>query len=455
MPVSRKAIKMSNDIKKVVKQTKTKGEKMLKELNEKRAEASKAVVQLRDKISAEKRAFTAEEKTNFDKALGDYDSLTAQIDVIKRADDVAKEMEARKVIKAEIVGSSPANDVSEKDKELAFRGWIRFQEKGMIKDEERQAMEKIKFHASAKELEVTLHQRAPRNEKELRAMSIGTASAGGYTVPEGFATQLEEALLFYSSMRNVAEVIRTASGNDMPFPTVNDTGNAGVLVAEAGAVLTNADPVFSEVIFKAYKYTSKIIQISSELLEDSAFDLAGYLGRAIGERLGRVQNTACTTGTGSSQPNGIVTAATSTATAAAATLTADDIISLAYKVDASYAQGAAFMMSRALLGIIRKFKDSNDQYLWQPSLIAGEPEMILGYPVFQNSAMATAVATGNVVAIFGQLNKYKIREVNAIRMKRLVELYAGTDQEGFGGFMRFDGNLLDAGTHPVYKLTVA
>jgi HK97 family phage major capsid protein len=428
---------------------------MLKGLNEKRAEAAKSMVQLRDLISAEKRAFTAEEKTNFDKASADYDSLTAQIDAIKRADDVAKEMEARKEIKAVIVGSAPANAISEKDKELAFRGWIRYQAKGTIRDEERQAIEKIKFNASTKEIAVSLFKRSARSIKELRALSVGTLTAGGYTVPEGFVNALEEALLTYGSMRTVAEIIRTSSGNDLPWPTENDTSNEGVIVSEGGAVTGGADPVFSSVLLKAYKMTSKIIVVSDELLNDSAFDIAEYLGRKVGERIARGQDHKCTTGTGVAEPTGIVTAATSWTTAAVATLVPDDIIKLRYKVKSAYRKGSVFLMSGAILGIVRMFKDNDDQYLWQPSLVEDQPERLLGYPVIENDYMSDTVATGNVVAVFGQLKKYKMREVNAIRMKRLVELYAGNDQEGFVGFQYIDGNLLDAGTHPVYKLTVS
>jgi len=426
----------------------------MKELLEKRGLAAKVMTDLRDVIKEENRGFTPEEREKFDAAEQDYDSLGEQIDAIKRADDVERDLKLLPG-REDVERRDHEAGISPEDRDKAFKGWIRMQTIGDILPEERAAIEKCELNANAKELQVRMAGVAPKNLVEARALNVGTGSAGGYTVPDEMVRSLEIALLKYGTMRQVADVMRTASGNPMPWPTVNDTSNEGALVAEAGAIATNADPTFSEVVFNAYKYTSKIIQVSSELLEDSAFNMAQFLGSAIGERLGRAQNTACTTGTGTAQPNGIVTAATSQNTAGVGAFVADDLIDLIYALDGAYEGGASLMMNKLILKAVRKFKDSNNQYIWQPSYVAGEPEMVLGYPVFKNTKMASAVTTGNVIAVFGDLSKYKIREVGTIRLKRLVELYAGNDQEGFGGFLRFDGDLLDAGTNPVLSLTVA
>jgi HK97 family phage major capsid protein len=425
----------------------------LKELLEKRNEAAQGMVSLRDKIQEEGRAFTAEEKENFDKASADYDSLDEQVEAIKRADDVQAKMD-KMPGRDEVKEKEEKAGISEDDKRLAFNGWVRSHLQGEIREEEQDAIAKCKLNPNVKQIDSRMLATAPKTLAEARALSVGTPGSGGYTVPEGFVYNLEIALLKYGTMRKVAELMRTASGNAMPWPTVNDTTNEGVLVAEAGAIASDADPTFSEVVFNAYKYTSKFIKVSSELLEDSAFDMAAFLGRAIGERLGRAQNTACTTGDGSSKPNGIVTAATSQDTAGSGAFIADDLIDLVYSLDEAYDENAALMMNKAILKVVRKFKDSQGQYIWQPSYQAGEPETILGYAVHKNTKMASTVASGNKVAIFGDLSKYKIREVNSIRLKRLVELYAENDQEGFGGFLRFDGDLLDAGTNPVLALNV-
>ncbi len=425
----------------------------IKALLEKRNEAAQGMVELRDKIKEESRAFSAEEKENFDKASNDYDSLTEQIEAIQRADKVEKDMEALPGREDREEQEDKAG-ITKEDKDLAFRGWVRSHVQGEVKEEERAAMDKCQMNETKKQLDVRMNPIAPATMAEARALSVGTPSAGGYTVPEGFVYNLEIALLQYGTMRQVAEIMRTASGNPLPWPTANDTNNEGVLVAEAGAIASDVDPAFSEVVFNAYKYTSKFIKVSSELLEDSAFDMPAFLGRAIGERLGRAQNTACTTGDGSSKPNGIVTAATGQDTAGSGAFVSDDLIDLVYALDGAYEMGAALMMNKLILKAVRKFKDQNDQYLWQPAYAAGEPETVLGYPVFKNTKMDSAVSAGNDIAVFGQLNKYKIREVGSVRLKRLVELYAENDQEGFGGFLRFDGDLLNAGTNPVLKLTV-
>jgi len=423
----------------------------MKELLEKRNEASQGMIVLRDKIKDDKRAFTAEERTNFDKASADYDALTEKIDAVKRANDVEANMDA---IRPDIEKADHKAGITSDDKDVAFRGWVRNQALGVVNDNEKLAMEKCNINAFQKELILPMARVAPTTLAEARALQKGTDSEGGYTVPEGFSNKLEIALLKYGVMRQVADIMRTATGIQIPWPTVNDTGNEGVLVAEEGSIATDTDPVFAEVVFNAYKYSSKIIKISSELLEDSAFDMAGYLGSAIGERLGRALNTACTTGDGSSKPNGIVTASTSQDTAGSGAFIADDLIDLQFALEDSYDEDASFMMNKLVLKAVRKFKDTDNHYLWEPSYRAGDPETILGKPVVRNTKMASTITAGDKIALYGDFKKYKIREVNGIRMKRLVELYAGNDQEGFGGFMRFDGDLLDAGTVPVRLLTV-
>ena len=425
----------------------------MKELLEKRGLAAKTMTDLRDVIKNESRGFTPEEREKFEQAEKDYDSFGERIEAIKRADDVEKDLRSLPG-REDMEKRDHEAGISPEDRGLAFKGWLRMQTVGDIRADERAAIEKCQLNANAKELSVRMADVAPGNMVEARALSVGTDSAGGYTVPEIMVKNLEIALLKYGTMRQVSDIIRTATGAEMTWPTVNDTSNEGALVAEAGSVATDADPTFSEVVFNAYKYTSKIIKVSSELLEDSAFNMAAFLGTAIGERLGRALNTACTTGTGSSQPNGITVAATAQDTASSGAFVADDLIDLVYNLDEAYEEGAAIMMNKAILKAVRKFKDSNNQYIWQPSYVAGEPEMVLGYPVFKNTKMASSVTAGNKIVLFGDFKKYKIREVNTIRLKRLVELYAGNDQEGFGGFLRFDGDLLDAGTHPVLALNV-
>ena len=298
-----------------------------------------------------------------------------------------------------------------------------------------------------------------RNTSDLRAHREGRAgmsttdNVGGYTIPTGFVNNFEIALLAFGGPRQVADVIRTDSGNDLPWPTANDTGNTGVLLAEETTIGTTVNPTVSIKTFYAYKMSSKLIQISPELLQDSAFDMAAEIGRMLGERIGRCECTYYTTGTGSSQPSGCVTGATAGNTTASATaITADEIIDLIHTIDASYRQGAAFMMHDTVLSYIRKLKDGNGVYLWQPGMTFGKPDMIFGYPVYINTAMSSTITATDKTMMFGQWSKFKIRDVAQIRLRRLVERYADTDQEGFVAFHRTDSGLLDAGTHPLKYL---
>jgi HK97 family phage major capsid protein len=334
------------------------------------------------------------------------------------------------------------------------QGWCRAQLGLDIDDRHRRAAKSAGVKLNRKELELGL----ARNHRQVKsnwrnAMSL-TAAAGGYTVPEGFMSSLERAMLMYGPMLDVSDVIRTETGNSMPWPTANDTGNTGELLAEGTSIGSSVDPTIGVKTLGAYKFSSKLVLISAELLMDSAFQLATVLGEMLGERLGRVQNTYFTTGTGSSQPAGIVTGSTNGKTTASATaITLDEMLDLIYSVDRAYRAQSSFMAHDNIWLALRKLKDTTNQYLWQPSVQAGQPDRFSNYPVMSNNDMASTIATTNKTVLFGQMSKYKVRQVAQLRLRRLVERYADTDQEGFVAFQRADGVLLDAGVAPVKRIT--
>lgn len=287
-------------------------------------------------------------------------------------------------------------------------------------------------------------------------LSTGTGTGeAGVVIPEGFVARLEQAMLAFGGMLQTSEIMVTDSGNDMPWPTADDTFNKGAILSEASSIGSSVDPSFGAVILQAFKYSSKLVQVSAEILEDFAFDLPSILGSMLGERLGRILNEHFTTGTGSSQPRGIAVAATTGVTAASATaITSDEVIDLFHAVDPAYRPNAEFMMADSTVALVRKLKDSDNQYLWQPGLQAGIPDRLLGRVVNVNQDMPSA-ATGNKAILFGDLRKYKVRLAGQTRSRRLVERYADTDQEGFVSFIRADGDLVDAGTNPVQALEMA
>jgi len=193
-------------------------------------------------------------------------------------------------------------------------------------------------------------------------------------------------------------------------------------------------------------------------LQDSAFNLPQFLGSVLGERLGRGTAAAYATGTGTAQPNGLVTAATLGVTAASATAIADtELIDLVHSVDIAYRNqpGAGWVMNDAIVKAIRKLKDSDNQFIWQPGLTVAEPDRLLGFPIQVDQQMSSALTAGQKVALFGALRKYVIRDVLGVTLTRLVERYAEFHQQAFVAIMRTDADLLDAGTNPVKYLLLA
>ena len=435
----------------------------IRELREERAALAAEIKRLAGLADSED--WTPEHEENWDKVNRDYDDLSARIAKHERAEEVQTAMAARTQPRnlIDTPGFSGVSDNGEgptqEDRAHAFRAWCRAQYGIQPTDEQSNSCQKLRFNPFTRELDVPLFktgelETAKREYQEKRALSV-TTTAGGHTIPEGFVNELERALLAFGGVRQVASVIRTDSGNDLPWPSVNDTGNAGVLLAINTQVATDTDPAFGQVVFKAYKYSSKCVLVPTELLEDSAFDMASLLGSLLGERLGRISNTQQTTGSGSSQPNGVVTASSEGKEAASASaITFDEVLDLIHSVDRAYRDQSSFMFHDSTLKAIRKLKDGEGQYLWQPSLQVGAPPQILGYPFVVNNDMAE-IGTGNKTILFGDMSKYKIREVRGVRMLRLVERYKDFDQDGFLAFLRMDANLVDAGTNPIKHLVQA
>jgi HK97 family phage major capsid protein len=297
--------------------------------------------------------------------------------------------------------------------------------------------------------------RMANNITEKRAaLGVGSGAIGGYTVKDEMMKSLEVSLLAYGGMRQAATVIRTETGADLPWPTVNDTANKGRRISENSG-LTNTDVAFNQIVFNAFKYTSDYVLVAWEFLQDSTINAASVLGDLLGIRIARILNDELTTGTGSGQPNGIVTAAGSGVTSVADPPTYDNIIDLVHSVDPAYReQGAKFMLSDATLKTIKKIKvlqysgDTTGVPLWQPSLTAGQPNRIHDYEYVINQSMASPGSSAKKM-LFGALQKYMIRDVRDVTLVRLDERFAELGQVAFLAFSRHDGDLLDSGTDPV------
>lgn len=318
---------------------------------------------------------------------------------------------------------------------------------------------------------------------ELRAMGTGGEGAypgasAGFFAPVGFVRQIESAMKYFGPMLagdgtgrdGLPTIMDTDTGAPLPWPTDNDTAVTGERIGENQPVNT-ADVSVGMINFGAYKYSSKLVKVSLELLQDSAFDLESWLAMKFGERTGRIVNTECTVGTGSGDdmPQGIVTAAALAGTAVgsagndgsggANTIGSDDLVTLEHSVDPAYRRGAGYMLHDTTIAAFKKIKDQNGRPIWQPGLAAGAPDTINGYPYFANNDMdQLQSATGNSpvqtkkTLLFGQLSKYTIRRVRQMSVMRLSERFADYGQVAFLLFSRYDGKLLDAGTNPVKYL---
>jgi HK97 family phage major capsid protein len=332
---------------------------------------------------------------------------------------------------------------STRDRDLAFRGWL-LRSAGRDSDAHKAAAARVGFNLNERNLDVALFANAPRSVKEIeaRAQAVGTGSAGGYLVPTTLSENLEKQLLYFANVRQVAQVIRTATGNNYDIPTVDDTGNKGEIISENTA-FNNQDVTFSKKTLSAYMYSSKLVLCSLQLLQDSVINVPALLGDLLGERLGRIQADHFTTGTGSSQPEGVVTGSSAGVTAASATAIAvDDLLGLVHSLDRAYRPQAQFMVNDAILLAIRKLKDGQQRPIFTESYIVGEPDRILGYPVIVNNSMDGTMAATKKTVLFGDFSKFVVRDALDIQVIRMDERFGEYGQVAFTAFQRSDSKVL-------------
>ena len=275
----------------------------------------------------------------------------------------------------------------------------------------------------------------------VNALQVGVESEGGYLAPDEYQRTLIEALEEQNIFRQLAHVISTSSG-DRKIPVVASKGTASWIDEEAA--YPESDDSFGQVSIGAYKLAT-MLKVSEELLNDSVFDLPSYIAREFARRIGAAEEEAFFTGNGTGKPTGILNAtggAETGVTAASATaITMDEVMDLYYSLRAPYRRNAVFIMNDSTIKAIRKLKNGNGDYLWQPSLTAGQPDTLLGRPVYTSSYMP-AIAAGNKTILFDDLGYYWVADRQGRSFKRLNELYAATGQVGFLASQRVDGKLV-------------
>jgi HK97 family phage major capsid protein len=273
------------------------------------------------------------------------------------------------------------------------------------------------------------------------ALEIGTDSEGGYLVPDEFERTLIESLQEENIFRSIAKVITTSTG-DRKIPVVASKGTAS-WVDEEGPI-SESDDAFTQVSIGAYKLAT-MIKVSEELLNDSVFNLENYIAKEFARRIGAKEEEAFFTGDGSGKPTGIFNstggADLGITTSTATSIKLDEVIDLFYSLKSPYRKKAIFIMNDSTVKAIRKLKDGNGQYLWQPSATAGQPDTILNRPVKTSSYVPTIEAEAKTIA-FGDFGYYWVADRQGRSFQRLNELYAATGQVGFKASQRVDGKLI-------------
>ena len=381
------------------------------ELREKRAKLWEDTKAFLDSRRNENDLLSAEDTATYEKMEADVLSLGKEIERLER--QAALDLELSKPTTAAITNKPNQYAGSEKV--------------GRASDEYKAAFWKAMKNKNSYEIQ--------------NALQVGTDSEGGYLVPDEFERTLIEALQEENVFRQLANVIMTSSG-DKKIPVVAAKGSAS-WVDEEG-VIPESDDVFGQVSIGAYKLAT-MIKVSEELLNDSVFNLEQYIAKEFAKRIGSKEEEAFFVGDGTGKPTGIFNATggggVGVTTASASAITMDELMDLFYSLKSPYRKNAVFITNDATIKNIRKLKDGNGQYLWQPSLTAGQPDTLLNRPL-KTSAYVPVIGSAAKTIAFGDFSYYWVADRQGRAFQRLNELYAATGQVGFKATQRVDGKLI-------------
>jgi len=375
----------------------------LKRQIELRATAWEEAKNLLDAAAAESRDLTAEENVIYDRISEDMDNRARVIEQITKDEERAQRLDvAAASVRTDEVAPSDDDD-AEAIRKLA---------RGEVRSVEFEKRDVLKTNTGA-------------------------------PVPTSFYEEIILKARMVGPMLTTSTVITTTGGENLQIPRVN-TYSAATIAAEAGAI-GESDPAFSAFItMGAFKY-SYLTQVSREMIEDSGVDVLGFLADTVGQGIGYNVNNFLTVGTGTTQPNGIVTASTlgvTGGTGVSGAFTADNLIDLAYSVDgaARMLPGTGYMMNGKSIGAVRKLKDTSGNYVFAPRLNENTPDTLLGFPLYENPAMADPATSAKSVC-FGHLPSYYVRQVGGIRVDSSTDFAFSTDLVTLRTILRVDGNL--------------
>lgn len=400
-----------------------------KALQEKRGKLIEQMKALGETIKKEGRGFTEDEDTEFNKIEAEESRLKRSIDAMEREFKLDAHLE-------EVVEEEADKEKKSVEEHVATkRKHDKLFERFLVVGFNSLTTEEKNFYADV----------------QARAQSVGTGSEGGFLVPEGFGDKIIEATKFLSEMRDIAFQFTTATGNNIPFPTDDDTGNIGEWIGENTAA-AEQDVVLGQVTLGAHGASSKQIPVSNWLLQDSAFDFGTYLVKKIARRKAALEIAAFTNGNGTDKPTGFLPSTTlGKTTAAVAAFDRGEMLDLMGSIDPSYQNNARWTFNYATLTFLKKLTlgSGDDTPLWVPSMRDSEPDRIEGKQYTVNQEMPS-LGTGNKFMAYGDFQNYYIRDVTGMELKRLIDgKYGEKNQTAFVMFWRTEGKLLDAGQNPI------
>ena len=439
----------------------------IKELRETCARSHAAAKALLDTVPADaKPEVRAEAERQFDGFMSDYDKAEAEISRLERLAAGEERLSQRSAAEPEQErraaasrrpgdnGRAPGSDRpgGEVSMRSAFKDALIY---GTDADPE-----SIAFLQEKGVMQIRGNQIADR---ELRALTTGTGSSGGFVVPTEFLPRIEQTMAVWGPMLdgNVIDLLTTDSGAPIEFPSIDDTAARGAQFAENGEITDDGgqDPSFGQITLASYMHNSEIIRVPIQLLTDSAFDVESRLMPDLfGERMARTANDRLTIGTGSSQPQGIVIGAGAGVTAASVSaFAADELIDLQHEVNPAYRASpkCGWMFNDTVLKLARKLKDSENRYIWQaPNISTGAPATLLDKPYYINPSMADPGASAKPI-VFGDLSKFITRRVGNFTIFVFRERYMNNSQLGFMAYARLDGRVINTAAIKVMTMAAA
>lgn len=398
----------------------------IRKLMEQRAQALTSARALLDKAAQEERELTAEEQQQYDGFDGEIDRLTADIDRETR------------LCEREEAAVRSANGQRNPARERQPGGGESREADPTESTEYRQSM--IRYLANGVNDGQASFDHYGGEARSILGVSLtGSGATGGVLAP----TTLEKALLDFNRdfniMRKIASVRSSESDVDIPYTTAHPTAYH---IAE-GADFTASTPAWAKVAMKAYK-AGALTVVTHEAMQDMFLDMAGWIREEFGMAFAELEENDFVNGTGSGQPTGFLGTASSALTSAAANaVTSDELLDLTFAVDRKYRDRGVFVMSDTGMKLVRKLKLGNGDYLWQPGIQGGQPDKLLGYPVYTCTKMPAVAASAKPIA-FGDFKRYRILDRRGLYIQRLNELYATSGQVGFLAYRRYDGKLLDS-----------